>query len=82
MDEFIGRQSELEKLSVVAESNASEFVAIYGRRRVGKTMLVRNYFKDQFSFQATGIANSTLKNQLKIFMREHKHGIRQRTKEM
>ena len=46
------------------ESNQAEFVALYGRRRVGKTWLVRSYFQDQFTFYATGIARGNRKEQL------------------
>jgi uncharacterized protein len=70
MSTFIGRQKELERLQRIKQSNTSEFVAIYGRRRVGKTLLVRHFFEDKFSFQVTGVAHSSLKSQLKNFQTE------------
>lgn len=41
MQAFIGREKEIAKLERLIESERSEFVAVYGRRRVGKTMLIR-----------------------------------------
>lgn len=41
MDKLIGRERECAMLTKIAQSNRPEFVAIYGRRRVGKTFLVR-----------------------------------------
>ena len=52
---FIGRKSELSKLD--AEYNRdSSFVVIYGRRRVGKTTLIKEFLKEKtaFYFLATG----------------------------
>ena len=55
MEKIIGREAEFEKLSDYFESGKSEFIALYGRRRVGKTFLIRSFFKDQFDFYATGV---------------------------
>lgn len=65
--QIIGRKKETLELKRLKESNQAEFVALYGRRRVGKTWLVRNYFNDQFTFYATGIARGTRKEQLRNF---------------
>lgn len=43
MEKIIGRKVEIKALQQYAKSGKSEFVAIFGRRRVGKTFLVRNY---------------------------------------
>ncbi|MGB0429269.1 MAG: ATP-binding protein [Bacteroidia bacterium] len=64
---IIGRKHEQKILKKLVNSNKSEFAAIYGRRRVGKTYLIRNYFNKNFSFQFTGLANSTLPDQLANF---------------
>ena len=48
--QIIGRKREIEELTRLKESNQAEFVALYGRRRVGKTWLVRSYFQDCFTF--------------------------------
>ena len=44
---FVGRQQELNKLNKMYESNQFEFAVIYGRRRVGKTTLIREFCKDK-----------------------------------
>ncbi|MFN8254382.1 MAG: ATP-binding protein [Bacteroidales bacterium] len=64
MSRIIGRTNEQKELSNFEKSSVSEFVAIYGRRRVGKTFLVREYFADRFDFYLTGLANSNTRMQL------------------
>jgi AAA+ ATPase superfamily predicted ATPase len=54
-------------LEEVASSKNSEFVAIYGRRRVGKTYLVRETFSDHFTFEIAGLANGSTIEQLLNF---------------
>lgn len=66
---MIGRKKEIERLQMAAESGSSEFVAVYGRRRVGKTFLVRETFNSRFAFQHSGVANSGTKIQLERFRR-------------
>ena len=66
---MIGRQKEIEMLRRAAESGRSEFVAVYGRRRVGKTFLVRETFNSKFAFQHSGVANCGTKIQLDRFRR-------------
>ena len=67
MEKIIGREKELGKLSDYMESGRSEFVAIYGRRRVGKTFLIRSFFKDKFDFYATGIIDGSMEEELEAF---------------
>lgn len=67
---IIGRETEQEILQQRIESNSPELIAIYGRRRVGKTFLVRQYFKDTFSFYFTGIYQGTKQEQLTEFNRQ------------
>ena len=64
---LIGRKEEQTRLWDAYNSEESEFVAVYGRRRVGKTFLVRETFGDKFSFYHSGLANSTMEEQLKSF---------------
>lgn len=64
---IVGRRKEQEILKSLKESVKSEFVALYGRRRVGKTFLVREFFADGFTFQFSGLANATTKEQLLHF---------------
>ena len=65
--QLIGRKQEIDELKRLKESNQAEFVAIYGRRRVGKTWLIRGFFRDKFTFYATGIARGNRNEQLKNF---------------
>lgn len=64
---IIGRKEEKDTLGRIWESGRSEFVAVCGRRRVGKTFLIREYFEEQMVFQASGIANGNTNEQLKNF---------------
>ena len=64
---IIGRENEQKQLEQLYESEYSEFVAIYGRRRVGKTFLVRETFNYRFTFQHTGIQGGDKKRQLTEF---------------
>jgi len=52
---IIGREKELALLTKLYESDKSEFLAIYGRRRVGKSYLIDEAFRDEISFSAVGI---------------------------
>ncbi len=72
-DAIIGRATEQDILRQRIDSNSSELIAIYGRRRVGKTFLVRQYFNDAFSFYSTGIYQGTKKEQLGEFNRQLEH---------
>lgn len=60
----IGRENEIAILNDKLYSDRSEFVALYGRRRVGKTYLIRNVFADKFTFRITGLSNATSPDQL------------------
>ncbi len=53
---MIERTREVEELERLYNSNKSEFVAVYGRRRVGKTYLIYNVFKDRLFFKHTGLS--------------------------
>mgnify|MGYP003429465932 FL=1 len=64
---IIGRTEEQETLRSAAESEYSELVAVYGRRRVGKTFLIRETFGYKFTFQHTGLAKGNTKDQLFSF---------------
>lgn len=64
---LIGRIREIQKIEKLMGSSQSEFLAVYGRRRVGKTFLIRDYFKNNFDFYATGLAKGNTKQQLTNF---------------
>lgn len=69
MESIIGRTFEKEELQEAYDSKRAELIAIYGRRRIGKTYLIRNFFKAKKSvyFQITGVYQGALETQLARF---------------
>lgn len=73
MATLIGRKKEIEELQRLYKRNEAQLVTVQGRRRVGKTFLVRETFKDNFAFQHTGLSplehkgKKLLQAQLKAF---------------
>lgn len=74
MSTVIGRKHEKEELERLYNSDRSEFVAVYGRRRVGKTFLIKQAMKGRITFQHTGVSpmdqkedRNRLKTQLESF---------------
>ena len=67
---FIGREKELNILNNCFNSDKSEFVAVYGRRRVGKTFLIKELFESRFTFYTTGILNGSREAQLRAWNKE------------
>lgn len=64
---IIGRNREQQILREAYDSEYSQFVAVYGRRRVGKTFLVRETFDYQFTFEHSGVARGNNRTQLTAF---------------
>ncbi len=74
----LGRNAELLKFKQIAASPRAEFVAVYGRRRVGKTFLIKEFFNYEFTFYATGLHKGNTQKQLTsftIFINESFHTI-------
>ena len=67
---IVGREIEKEKLEEALNSHRSELIAIYGRRRVGKTYLIREFFSKNIAFSFTGLRNGTRPDQIENFMIE------------
>ena len=77
---LVGRKDEIKTLKKLYKSTRSEFVALYGRRRVGKTYLIKELFENQFTFQVTGLSQDTftitksyasnLRNKISTFRQE------------
>jgi uncharacterized protein len=61
---IIGRKREFKVIQKITQSQKSEFLAVFGRRRVGKTFLVREYFNYTFDFHISGLANADTSQQL------------------
>ena len=66
-EKMIGRKLEINLLREYLDSCKSEFVAVYGRRRVGKTFFIRQVIGDNACFALTGMENSGLREQLDNF---------------
>lgn len=64
---IIGRKPQIDILQKAMASNEAEFIAVYGRRRVGKTFLVREFFEDHLCFELTGMLEGSLPDQLDNF---------------
>lgn len=65
--EIIGREQEKQRLDQCMKSSEPQLIALYGRRRVGKTFMVNHYFNGRFDFKLTGIYDQPLEMQLKNF---------------
>ena len=57
---MIGRVKERELLLSLLEEDEPQFAAVFGRRRIGKTYLIRETFQHQFTFQHTGVSNADI----------------------
>lgn len=64
---IIGREIEQQTLSELLQREEPQFCVVYGRRRVGKTYLIRETFNYKFTFQHTGMAKTDKKGQLVAF---------------
>jgi len=64
---MVGRKAEQRELRDALSRDEAQLIAVYGRRRVGKTYLVRETFKDRFYFQHSGLARGTMAEQLAAF---------------
>jgi predicted AAA+ superfamily ATPase len=68
---IVGRDEELKILEEVYESSEPQFLAVYGRRRIGKTYLISEFFKPKGTyFEITGMQEGSLKEQLFRFAYE------------
>lgn len=64
---LVGRKKEIALLNAVLQDDNSHFVALYGRRRVGKTFLIREAFGYRFTFQHAGLSEGGMREQLFAF---------------
>ena len=65
---FIGREKEQQQLKEYLNSEQSEFIAVYGRRRVGKTFLIQKVIGNDYAFYVAGMNKVSMRIQLKNFM--------------
>lgn len=64
---LVGRRKETVLLNAALQDDQSHFIAVYGRRRVGKTFLIRETFGYRFTFQHAGLSEGGMKEQLFAF---------------
>jgi uncharacterized protein len=64
-----GRKEEIVQLKEILEDDESSFLAVYGRRRVGKTYLIREVYKNEIVFDCSGVLRATMSKQLENFWR-------------
>ncbi|MDR0832213.1 MAG: AAA family ATPase [Bacillales bacterium] len=69
---IIGREKEKSILDKYYHSDESNFICLYGRRRVGKTYLIKNYFSNRFFLNISGVQNGSKSEQLNNFQYELK----------
>jgi len=69
--EIIGRENEINKMNKLLNSERPEFLTIYGRRRVGKTFLIRKHLNSHTVFSFTGSYETETDIQLENFFREY-----------
>lgn len=67
MASIIGRTKEISDLNHYLKSGKAEFIALYGRRRVGKTYLITGFFKNYFAFDTTGILEGNKTDEMDAF---------------
>ena len=67
MKNTIGRKNEIASILEIYNNQKPAFLAVYGRRRIGKTFLIREVFNNDFYFHVTGLAKTTAENQLYNF---------------
>ena len=65
-DTLIGRKEEQAILHEAIHSDKAEMVAVFGRRRVGKTFLIKQTYQEHITFELTGLQSSNQEEQLQI----------------
>lgn len=77
MESIFGRDPQIDIFNEAMNSRQSEFIAVTGRRRIGKTFLINTFFKEDICFYMTGVQDQPLRTQLRAFANEL--GYRQKT---
>jgi uncharacterized protein len=70
MEEIIGRKAQIDVFKEALASRQSEFIAVTGRRRIGKTYLIKSFFEEAICFHVTGLQHHGTKDQLQAFANE------------
>ena len=69
MNKLIGRDKEYTELKRCLNSDRSELVIVHGRRRIGKTFLIEEFFNQQFDFKYVGAHGMDTRRQLNNFLK-------------
>ncbi|MCI7607458.1 MAG: hypothetical protein MSS69_11980 [Spirochaetales bacterium] len=69
-NKIIGREKEIKILQKCLSSSESQLIIVYGRRRVGKTFLVNNFFDYSFDFKVSGSYGLSMDAQINNFISE------------
>lgn len=65
---ILAREKQVKQLDEILHSKSPQFLAVYGRRRVGKTYLIKNFYQDKgIFFHITGNPKETARQQLVNF---------------
>ena len=72
--EIVGRKAETQRLTQTLQSQNSELVVVYGRRRIGKTFLIREFFKENIVFEVSGLYDGNMSDQLAVFYKQLNQG--------
>lgn len=67
MEKLVGRITEKKILENALAYSGAELIAMYGRRRVGKTFLIRSVYEKYIRFEFIGVHNATMEEQLENF---------------
>ena len=67
-NKIIGRIEECRKLEACLEKEQAQLVVVYGRRRVGKTYLINQFFDNKFAVKVTGVYGQSRENQISNFL--------------
>ena len=73
---IIAREREQATLKRLLEEPTAQFLAVYGRRRIGKTFLIREYFDDNFAFRHTAISPLELEDKKETSLQNSVGGVR------
>ncbi|NJN35553.1 MAG: ATP-binding protein [Saprospiraceae bacterium] len=65
---LIGREAQKKQIERYFVDDRSHFMVVYGRRRIGKTFLIKEYFQNDFAFYCTGLLNGNKGKQLNNFV--------------
>ncbi len=75
METLVGRAEEKQILESALESNSAEFIAVVGRRRVGKTFLIRSVYAKRIVFEFSAVHNATMPEQLGGFIKAYQQAV-------